>query len=611
MKSSKLVVKLSVVTAMALFLSVGTVKAADEFKLWHAPEVGSTETGSALVHLTESSDKDKAEKWLVTDLADLDLKKDEDKAKATKSMEKTLEAFAKEPFKMMEALKHAREKAGDKFSTLKDVWAVSMELVDSDHFGGKSAKTAYLELLKKFSKMEKIEDSFLKDLFSKRDVLASLNITDKSDKKPTESPSPSPVASSTPVTTSQQQVIGEQVDDGALQRQAQQICDKFNGLRDEALKSLKDQVNPLKDALNDSLNKIAQLSQPIIDQNANKNKNEKGLEEILPGLLANALGNEKQNEVTPSSSNQQPIIPSQQRRDDNDDPNQLNQPLPEPVAQQAEIPVTGAQAAAPIRIDAPASTGKQEMLDAQSSFTELTKAIKQAESVASTVASPMMAMYGAVPGMAGNILNTSGQAALAKGALKAALDTAEARLQNAKNKLGKLDEYIDEVKEQQGLTQATREQSALEADLNQKQSVLQSLAPEQRSQMAAVVAQAKAAVDAKKAEISIAQDKVASIVKSLSKGKEKLQSEVSNLEGKVNTAQSQITAMDQVISNNMQQMMMQQQQPQGTTTNINRLQGFNNGGNSTAPRTTAPRIGAGALQSGSAGVVRGSLGAQK
>lgn len=606
MKSSKLVMKsnalvrmgqLSVITLMALSLSVGTVRAAEDFKLWHV-SVGDAK-GTELSH---ASDEHKADaiKWLVTDPTD-------------KKVEKFVESFSKEPFQFLEGIKAAKEEAeklkkSDDFRrTLDKVFGDKSKIKD-DVFGGKKERQAFKELVDAMMKKEKLGEDFLKDLFTKPSLLADLNLREA--KKVTPEPSKSPE----PPVLSPQPPVGEVIDDGALQRQAQQICDKFNGLRDEQLKSLKDQINPLKDALNETFNKLAGLSQPVIDQNAlNRNRNEKGLEDILPGLLANALNNDKAEEVTPSSNNQQPFLPQTQRREDREDQPQFNSPVPDPQPQQqpqVALPQQAQSSAAPvIRRDLPSVTGKQELMDTQSSLTELNRGIKNAEALANQIA-----MGASNPN---DILNQAGQAALAKGTLKAGLDTAEARLANAKNRLNILDTQIEEVKESGLPAEVRQKQAALKAEVDQKKSqmqMLQSLAPEQAQQLLPAsqqaVSQAEAALAQYNASVEVSNDEVKARIKKMERNKDQLQSAVSDLEGKINTAQSQIQAMDQVMATAKQQVMMQQMQPQTAgTPNINRLQGFS-GGSSGAPRTTAPRLGT-SLQSGTSNQVRGSLGAQK
>lgn len=612
MKSSKVVVKsnlmsrlghLSAITVMALSLSVGTVRAAEDFKLWHAV-VGDAK-GEELLHASDDNSSDSV-KWLVKDASD-------------KNIQKFVDEFSKEPFQFLEGMKAAKESA-EKDSKLDALKKTISEKIFGDKskikdksFGGKKERQALKELVEAMMEKDKLGKDFLSDLFVKPSILADLNLKG-AEKKPEPSKSPAPSTTPTPTAVPPTTPTVGEIDDGSLQRQAQQICDKFNGLRDENLKSLKDQISPLQaalDAANEKFNKLA--SQPGIDPNLlqAQKKNEKGLEDILPGLLANALNNDKDNQVTPSSNQQQqPFFPQQQQRRNDDQQSNLNQPVPDPGPQQPQqsggmpmMPYQAATAAAPIRVNLPSASGRQELRDAQDALS----AIQMRQPVAST-----LGMNAGLPDLV-----------MAKAKVRTDIQKAQGALVAAKDRAARLDEQLEELKDQALPPEAKRKMTQLEGDLNQKkqamqqqQQMLQMLAPEQRQDAQQMmymqqqqVAQSEQALNNYKAEMDIAAEKMSAAVKSLSKTRDNLQSVTSKLESEVSGLKEEETSVQQLINTNMQMQMSQNQPQQPGTPNINRLQGFG-GGNTSGPRTTAPRLGA-ALQSAAGADVRGSLGAQK
>lgn len=624
MKSSKLVNNLNlkrvgILSLMILSLSVGTVKAASEFKLWHE-SVGDAKPVE-LEHLKKDSDKAESVKWLVTD-------------PTAENVEKFVSKFSKEPFMFMEGMKEAitEAKKDGKLADLKKMVEEKLFTDKPEGFGIKAgafkdedAKTAFKKLAKALFGLTSIDDSFLEKLFKdKKLIQAALNLTqvDPDSVKPSPtpsptvapSPSPSVKPSPSPVVDRPRQpapitTVGE-FDDAALQRQAQAICNNLNAKNDEALKALRDQINPLKDALNDAFNKLAEASNAVNPNAQNARRQERGLEDILPGLLANALNKDQQQDVTPAQNSQQPF-PQQQSRRDNTDPNAFNQPLPDQgqVPQQPSFPMPQYPSNnnyGPVRLDLPSMTGRQELRDAQDVLTE----IQMRQPVAST-----LGVNAGLP-----------ELVMAKARIATLTRKAQGALIAGKDRLSRLDEQLEELKDggRAALPEsAKRKMSELEravadakSQMQYQQQVLNMLPPEQKqANMGEIlgaqqkVQAAEGALNQYKAEVDIAIESGNAKIKALAKVRDNLQSTVSKLESEVGGLKEEETSIQTLISTNMQ---MQMNPMQAGTPNVNKLGGF--GGGNGSPRTQAPRIG-NSLQGATTGAkgseVRGPLGAKK
>lgn len=381
----------------------------------------------------------------------------------------------------------------------------------------------------------------------------------------------------------------------------------MNGQNQDQLKALKDQFNTLKGALEDQLDEVAKASQAV-QPNNNARQKERGLEEILPGLLANAVGKDDQQEITPANNSQQPF-PQQQQRREQTDPN-LNQPLPDQgqVPQQPNIPQYQPvnNNFGPVRLDLPSMTGRQELRDAQDVLSE----IQMRQPVATTL--------GPNAGLPELVMAKAKVASLSR--------KAQGALIAGEDRLSRLDEQLEELKEggRAALPEsAKRKVSELERAVQEaknqaqyQQQVVGMLAPEQKQMamgevMAAQqkVQQAEGALNQYKSEVDMAIESGNAKIKALAKVRDNLQSTVSKLKSEVGGLKEEEASVQTLINTNMQMQLQQMQPQQAGVSNVNRLGGFS-GGAGNQPRTQAPRIG-NSLQTtptrAASGDVRGSL----
>jgi hypothetical protein len=593
MKSSKVDVKAKLtvwsgIALMALALSSGKpVLAAEDIKLWHVAEKPAEQT--LLLHLDTDSKK--------TEAVDLILEKDDKKAQ--ESLEKFVKTYKSEPLQFLEGIKEAwtkvdKEDKSDKkeaVESFKKQLLEKLDKIDKKEFDGKTRKAELIKLVKALFAEKLTDEKLIKELFEDKTVLANLNITDKEPKKEEakkeeDKTKPAPVTAAvaekpkTPAT-------GEVGNDAQDRQRAQQICDAIKGReasRDAELQKLMDSANQILNS------KAAESS---INPNALQNKkNEKGLEEILPGLLANALGQQdKQEDITPAPNNNQPFVPSSNRNDRSTDPSAFNQPLPQQGQQNSQFflpPNTNPGVQTPVRLDLPSNSGQQELRDAQALSTQ-NEARTPVSGQLSPYATPMDLMNARVK-------------------VKTDIQKTQIALTNAKDRASKLDEQLEELKEggRAALAPEVKKQQAqLQSDVDsakrnydQQRQMLMMVAPEQRDQLQSMLFTMQQDLNFKEqklsqfnANVDVAVEDGNKQIKKLAKVRDMLNSEVNKLNSQLAGMKEDEQAVGQLLS---QQQQMQMAQIQGggvqNVNNGSRLQGFS--GNVGGPRTLSPsRIG--------------------
>lgn len=597
MKSSKVDVKakLSVwsgIALMALALSSGKpVLAAEDIKLWHVAEKPAEQT--LLLHLDTDSKK--------TEAVDLILEKDEKKAQ--ESLEKFVKTYKNEPVQFLEGIKEAWTKVDkedksekkDAVENFKKQLLEKFDKIDKKEFDGKVRKAELVKLVKALFAEKLTSENLIKELFEDKTVLANLNITDKEPKKDDakKDEDKSKVEKDpAPVTKEEKPkapVTGEVGNDAQDRQRAQQICDAIKGR--EA--SREAELQKLMDSANQILNSKA--SESSINPNAVQNKkNEKGLEEILPGLLANALGQQdKQEDITPAPNNNQPFVPSSNRNDRSTDPSAFNQPLPQQGNQNSQFflpPNTNPGIQTPVRLDLPSSSGQQELRDAQALSTQ---------NEARTPVSSQLSLYSAPQ----DLMN-------ARVRVKTDIQKTQIALTNAKDRAAKLDEQLEELKDggRAALAPEVKKQQAqLQSDVDtakrnydQQRQMLMMVAPEQRDQLQSMLMTLQQDLNFKEqklsqfnANVDVAIEDGNKQIKKLAKVRDLLNSEVNKLNSQLAGMKEDEQAVGQLASQQQQMQMAQMQGQGGGVQNVNngsRLQGFS--GNVGGPRTQSPsRIG--------------------
>jgi len=594
MKSSKVDIKakLSVwsgIALMALALTSGKpVLAANDIKLWHIAEKPADQ--KLLLHLEE--------KDLKTEADELILGKAEKKA----DLEAFAKKFSKEPVQFLEGIKAAwikvdkedKTEKKDEVKEFKDKLIQDLEKVDSKAFGKESRKEALIGLIKKLFDKKIDSEAAIAELLDDALVHVALNITDKAPKKeePKKDDENKPVITddtAPPNTLYKAQKkspveIGETGDDAADRRNAQQLCDAIKG-KESAREA---EIQRLMDAANQILNSRAEQSSinPAAVQNK---KNEKGLEEILPGLLANALGQDKQEDITPAPNNTQPFVPSQRSQRETD-PNQFNQPLPQQGQNQTPPfflpPNTNPGVVRPVRLDLPSNSGQQELRDAQALTTQ-NEGRNPISAQLSPFATPMDLISARVK-------------------VKTDIQKTQITLTNAKDRAAKLDEQLEELKEggRAALAPEVKKQQAeLQSDVDtakrnydQQRQMLMMVAPEQRNELQNMLMTMQQDLNFKEqklsqfnANVDVAIEDGNRQIKKLAKVRDMLNSEVNKLNSQLAGMKEDEQAVTQLINQN-QQLQMNQFQQGGATQNVNngtRLQGFT-GGNPGGPRTQLP-----------------------
>ncbi len=606
MKSSKVDIKakLSVwsgVALMALALSSGKpILAANDIKLWHKAEKPADQT--LLLHLEEKS--------LKTEADELIFGKDSKKP----DLEAFSKKFSKEPVQFLEAIKAAWVKVDkedttenkDKVKEFKEKLIKDLESIDFKAFGKVHKKDTLIALVKQLFEKKIDSESAIAELLENPLIQLALEITDKAPqkdeakkdeakkdedntvKKDTTAPptkeepkkeEPKPEPPKPPVTPP----VGEVGDDAADRLKAQQLCDAIKGK--EANREA--ELQKLMDAANQILNSKA--SESSIDPAALQNKkNEKGLEEILPGLLANALGQDKQEDITPAPNNTQPFTPTA-RNDRNNDPSAFNQPLPQQAQNQNPPfflpPNTNPGVATPVRLDLPSNSGQQELRDAQA-LSAQNEGRTPISAQLSPLATPMDLMSARVK-------------------VKTDIQKTQITLTNAKDRAAKLDEQLEELKEggRAALSPEVKKQQAqLQSDVDtakrnydQQRQMLMMVAPEQRNELQSMLMTLQQDLNFKEqklsqfnANVDVAIEDGNKQIKKLAKVRDMLNSEVNKLNSQLAGMKEDEQAIGQLINQN-QQLQMAQFQQGGAVQNVNngaRLQGFS--GNVGGPRTQLP-----------------------
>lgn len=588
MKSSKVDIKakLSVwsgIALMALALTSGKpVLAATDIKLWHVAEKPADQ--KPLLHLEATDLKTQADELIFG------------KGDKRADLKAFAEKFSKEPVQFLEAIKAAWVKVDkgdttptkDKVREFKENLIKDLDKLEAKAFGKDSRKEALIGLIKKLFDKKIDSEEAIAELLDNAVVQLALNITDKAPKK--EEPKKDDENQPAPPTNTDRRQgrppveIGETGDDAADRRNAQQLCDAIKG-KESAREA---EIQRLMDAANQILNSRAEQSSinPAAVQNK---KNEKGLEEILPGLLANALGQDKQEDITPAPNNTQPFVPSQRSQRETD-PNQFNQPLPQQGQNQTPPfflpPNTNPGVARPVRLDLPSNSGQQELRDAQALTTQ-NEGRNPISAQLSPFATPMDLISARVK-------------------VKTDIQKTQIALTNAKDRAAKLDEQLEELKEggRAALAPEVKKQQAeLQSDVDtakrnydQQRQMLMMVAPEQRNELQSMLMTMQQDLNFKEqklsqfnANVDVAIEDGNRQIKKLAKVRDMLNSEVNKLNSQLAGMKEDEQAVTQLINQN-QQLQMAQFQQGGATQNVNngtRLQGFT-GGNPGGPRTQLP-----------------------
>ena len=387
--------------------------------------------------------------------------------------------------------------------------------------------------------------------------------------------------------------------DAALQKTAKIVCDKLDALDRNLSNDLEDQIKPLQDALNEGFNRIAALSSRPVEAQQQNNGGQR-LEDILPGLLANALDSGEEQAIQPPPPPQvaAQIPPQEENDDDNGLFNQLppelpEQPIEEPQGGLPFIPQPTRQAVQqPINLDLPSTSGRLELREAEDTLANLENRTPIAQTLQNNASLPDLVM--------------------AKAKVSSEAKQAQATLQTAQDKAAVLDEQLEQLKEggRAALPASVKRREAemqndvkgLQRQLEQFQQVAaqagdnpqaQQAAQQRLQQLQGQLNQAEDTLNNFRAEKEIKIEEGNKAIKSLAKQRDRLNSAISKLKGQVGTLKEEETAVQQLINTqvNLQMQAIQAQyNPQaagGVTPNVNRIQQF---GSSTgnAPRSNLP-----------------------
>ncbi len=381
-----------------------------------------------------------------------------------------------------------------------------------------------------------------------------------------------------------QKPTGE-TNDWALQQIAWQIC--ANEINKQKKGNIDEKIQPLKDALNEILNQMKGLSRRPKEEAKDKN----ALEDLLPELLKNLMKPEEEKESgdnpeSPSSSGGG--SPEQEKGK-----SPFDQPLPEPkedekLPPQQEMPLMFPiqpknEQIPPINLNLPTNTGRRELRDVQDALAEL----ESRTPITNTL------MPGA--GLADLVM--------AKAKVQGEKERVQSVLQAAKDRLNKLDEQIEELKEggEAALPSwVKRKEAELEAKIKKYDNAIEQT--QQSAQQAAKNPQAIALIQVRiqqlnqlksKAEEDLAKfraekesmiEEANKAIKKLARRRDSLQSVVSKLEGKIKGLNEEEAAVQQMIN---QQMQLQLQMIQGNAGSPVRTVTQPQGA-ATQPRTPAP-----------------------
>ncbi len=658
MKSVNVLSKLGALSFMGLMVLTlatgGTALAADNFKLFQQVKVSEKPVELKRIEAVKDGVAN-AEKWL---FMGVESPEGGTKGKGAEGAKLFVASFANEPFQFAEGIKAGMLKAikEGKLDRFRAEAEIGFDQVSSKEFGGFIRMNALKDLLAKILKMDKskLEDEkFLEELFSDPAIRAALGLTEEK-AEPSASPSPviteEPSAKPTPDTSAkdkeieaakklaaeqaarnaqlqaalqamQQQRLGTgEVNDAGLEKAAQQICDRFNAAQ-AALDSNKNLLNDQLNGVNELFNRFAATSR-IGDVARNENKDR--LEDILPGLLQNALGQNQQQQVAPPPP--APVTPPLAANEPRNDNNGLfDQPLPRkpeaPVEEPLpplQLPVQSSNAVQqPINLNLPSQTGGRELREGE---TQISKTNPETRTSA-------LATLGQNPGLTDLVM--------AKARVQGELRTAQGSITAMKERAARLDEQLENELKGGGRDAlpewVKRKEQELQAKSDKAKKALESVqqgaqfAKTQEAQQAvqaqfqALSGQSNAADEelAKfKAEVESKVQEGNKKIKALAKRRDDLLAAASKLEGQLGGLKEEETAMQTMINNNMQMQLaaIQGGGQQTAAPNVNRIQS----GGAGKPRSVVPqRLGATGgvdLQSGNTSVPasgkRGPLGSK-
>lgn len=395
--------------------------------------------------------------------------------------------------------------------------------------------------------------------------------------------------------------VGE-LNDAEIRKQAQEICDKFAALQNNLNNQLATAINPLKDALNDTFNQVAALSR----FNGNNNNNQKNrLEDILPGLIAEATKDNRGNNQLAQAPQISPPPPRPAQRDrDTGDLPQPPPPQPEPSPPPQGMPFFPQYASSspqrPINYSLP-SGGKFELREAEglAALNEQRTPVMQSFNMLNPQQMSLPDLVMAKLRVSGDVRKTA------------------AALAQAKDKAARLDDQLEELKEggRAALPDWVKRQEAqLKNDFEQakknfdqtKQFAQQASQanPDQAQQIQGYLQQQQQELNQKEqafnqfqAEVEMKVEEANRGIKVLAKQRDRLMAAASKLEGQLGSLKDEEQQVGSLIQTNMQMQLaalQSQNQPQQAagTPNVNRILGFQGG--STGPRAGIPsRLGAG------------------
>lgn len=595
-----------------LIFAVGEARAAEPFKAWRKDK----KTWVAAARLTEQSEKAKSVKWLVTD------------SSADKVAE-FVSAFAKEPVKFAEGVRLAALELGKDAGSFEEKKKALLETLGkvADKEFGINKKVPLVLLAEAIFALdpkdlkEKDLEELLKEIFNE-DMLASLGLVDEDPNKKPET-TPTATATATPTATTaptddrsraeleraqaeierlrreaeareRERASGSQVgpqpqtpvvgggapstsvpvvgsgelSDAALQKMAQDTCDRIDALKRSQENQLLSVVSPLRDALNEQFNQIAALRN-LNPQNQNQNKNR--VEDLLPQLLQQALNGDNRRR------NDQPQLPPQpqqlaQRPNDNQDKNRsiFDQPVPqqpqEQPQQQPPLYIPPMPSADPqignIRLALPTATGRTELRSAMDRV-----AMNDARTPVATTLGP----NAQVPDLIG-----------ARVRVQQDIRATQSELQQARYRAGELESALEVAQQDVRATlpeKYKRMEKDAKAELEAKKKQYEALRSqlqqggnaEQAAQMQPILQQYQSEVTAAEArvkkisdEIEIAVENGSAEVKRLAKTRDQLNQTVTKLQEQLGTLKEEESGVSQLLTNAQQlqvQMLQQQQGP--------------------------------------------------
>jgi ABC-type transporter Mla subunit MlaD len=355
-----------------------------------------------------------------------------------------------------------------------------------------------------------------------------------------------------------------ELNDAALARAAQEMCDRLDAIRRASENQLLALVGPLRDGLNETFNQLAALQRSGAQQQQNRSR----IEDLLPGLLQQALNGDTRRRNDPFVPPPQPQqVASRPSNNEDRSRSIFDQPVPPQPQQEPQPPmyIPPLPSADPqignIRLQLPTATGRTELRTAMDQV-----AMNESRTpVAATLGpNPMVPdLIAAKVRVQGDIRAT--QSALTQARYRASEleNVLEVAQQGARALLPERFKRLEREAKQE-LEAKKKQYEQLRTQLQQSGNA------EQAAQMQPILQQFQAEVSAAEAkvkritdEIELALENGDAEIKRLARTRDQLNATVTKLQEQLGVLREEETAVNQLLQNaqQLQLQMMQQQAP--------------------------------------------------